>query len=139
MTRLRRTELIDLVRRLVESLGDGGLSRTLCIEAERALKAEEAYEASLWRQSDEGCKTRKEAAQDETDDVDPFSASYQRAFVNGCDVQIERENNGTWRWHVRKSRTEPHALLDAMREIARGPAATESQAKMLALEVARSA
>jgi hypothetical protein len=30
------------VRRLVESLGDGGLSRTLCIEAERALKAEES-------------------------------------------------------------------------------------------------
>jgi hypothetical protein len=73
------------------------------------------------------------------DDRDPFSASYQRAFVNGCDVQIERECNGTWRWHVRKSRTEAHALLDGMREIARGPAATESQAKMLALEVARSA
>ena len=42
MTRLTRAELVDLVRRLVESLGDGGLSRTLCIEAERALKAEEA-------------------------------------------------------------------------------------------------
>ena len=41
MTRLTRAELVDLVRRLVESLGDGGLSRTLCIEAERALKAEE--------------------------------------------------------------------------------------------------
>jgi hypothetical protein len=42
MTCLTRAELVDLVRRLVESLGDGGLSRTLCIEAERALKAEEA-------------------------------------------------------------------------------------------------
>ena len=42
MTRLTRAELVDLVRRLVESLGDGGLSRTLCIEAERALKAEYA-------------------------------------------------------------------------------------------------
>jgi hypothetical protein len=42
MTRLTRAELVDLVRRLVESLGDGGLSRTLCIEAERVLKAEEA-------------------------------------------------------------------------------------------------
>jgi hypothetical protein len=91
------------------------------------------------RRIDAAIKAHKEAAQDETDDVDPFSASYQRAFVNGCDVQIERENNGTWRWHVRKSRTEAHALLDGMREIARGPAATESQAKMLALEVARSA
>ena len=60
MTRLTRAELVDLVRRLVGSLGDGGLSRTLCIEAERVLKAEEAHEASLWRQSDEGCKTRDE-------------------------------------------------------------------------------
>jgi hypothetical protein len=42
MTRLTRAELVDLVRRLVESLGDGGLSRTLCIEAERALKAEDS-------------------------------------------------------------------------------------------------
>jgi hypothetical protein len=45
MTRLTRAELVDLVRRLVESLGDGGLSRTLCIEAERALKAEETAAA----------------------------------------------------------------------------------------------
>lgn len=41
-TRLTRAELVDLVRRLVESLGDGGLSRAMVIEAERALKAEEA-------------------------------------------------------------------------------------------------
>lgn len=42
MTRLTRAELMDLVRRLVESLGDGGLSRTTVIEAERALRAEDA-------------------------------------------------------------------------------------------------
>ena len=42
MTRLTRAELVDLVRRLVESLGDGGLSRATVIEAERALKAEDA-------------------------------------------------------------------------------------------------
>ncbi len=47
MTRLTRAELVDLVRRLVESLGDGGLSRTLCIEAERALKAEEGAAVEL--------------------------------------------------------------------------------------------
>ena len=42
MSRLTRAELVDLVRRLVESLGDGGLSRATVIEAKRALKAEEA-------------------------------------------------------------------------------------------------
>jgi hypothetical protein len=47
MTHLTRADLVDLVRRLVESLGDGGLSRTLCIEAERALTAEaEAVDAA---------------------------------------------------------------------------------------------
>jgi len=50
MTRLTRAELVDLVRRLVESLGDGGLSRTLCIEAERALKAEEAAVELEWNE-----------------------------------------------------------------------------------------
>ena len=45
MTRLTRAELVDLVRRLVESLGDGGLSRAMVIEAERALEAEEEEEA----------------------------------------------------------------------------------------------
>ena len=42
MTGLTRADLVDLVRRLVESLGDGGLSRTTVIEAERALRAEDA-------------------------------------------------------------------------------------------------
>ena len=40
MTRLTRAELVDLVRRLVESLNDEGAYTHLCIEAERALKAE---------------------------------------------------------------------------------------------------
>ena len=40
MTRLTRAELVDLVRRLVESLNDEGAYSHLCIEAERALKAE---------------------------------------------------------------------------------------------------
>jgi hypothetical protein len=53
MTRLTRAELVDLVRRLVESLGDGGLSRTLCIEAERVLKAEEAAVVAAKEMSDD--------------------------------------------------------------------------------------
>ena len=53
MTRLTRAELVDLVRRLVESLGDGGLSRATVIEAERALKAEEAALAAAKELADD--------------------------------------------------------------------------------------
>ena len=120
-------ELIDLLREARESVV------ALADEYELLMLATETEEKQR------ELARRIDAALAAHDDRDPFSASYQRAFVNGCDVQIERECNGTWRWHVRKSRAEAHALLDGMREIARGPAATESQAKMLALEVARSA
>lgn len=49
MSRLTRAELVDLVRRLVESLGDGGLSRATVIEAENALKAEAATLSDGWK------------------------------------------------------------------------------------------
>jgi hypothetical protein len=110
MTRLTRAELVDLVRRLVESLGDGGLSRTLCIEAERALKAEEV---------DGGFQPRG-------------SSLYQRQTDRLLTVEPEIVGP-RWQWTV-------NGFLPGMKTmqyLAEGYASTESEAQQAALDAAR--
>lgn len=112
MTRLTRAELVDLVRRLVESLGDGGLSRATVIEAERALKAEEADGGVAW-----------------------IPGSSHTWAVAGLLVEVVPKRDVTasempWTWRIRQrdklvgwgeARTENHAqqaALDAARRLA---------------------
>jgi hypothetical protein len=110
MTRLTRAELVDLVRRLVESLGDGGLSRTLCIEAERALKAEEA---------DGGFRSRG-------------SSLYQRQTDRLLTVEPEIVGP-RWQWAVNGFKPG----LATMQWLASGYASTEAEAQQAALDAAR--
>jgi hypothetical protein len=101
--------LVDLVRRLVESLGDGGLSRTLCIEAERALKAEEGQKE--WR-----------------------SAGSHLYLQETDHLLTTRPSIGAlWLWEVRGETAEDveNGLL------ASGYASTESEAQQAALDAAR--
>lgn len=110
MTRLTRAELVDLVRRLVESLGDGGLSRATVIEAERALKAEEA---------DGGFRSRG-------------SSLYQRQTDRLLTVEPEIVGP-RWQWTV-------NGCLPGMRTmqyLAEGYALTESEAQQAALNAAK--
>lgn len=120
MTRLTRAELVDLVRRLVESLGDGGLSRATVIEAERALKAEEAEEA------------------EEADGVVAWIPGSSHTWaVAGLLVEVVPIRDVTaskmpWTWRIRQrdklvgwgeARTESEAqtaALDAAKELADG-------------------
>jgi hypothetical protein len=110
MTRLTRAELVDLVRRLVESLGDGGLSRTLCIEAERALKAEEAAlkDSVEWR-----------------------PGSSHTWAVQGFLVEVRPKdlavNERQWSWSVRQR----------SKLLCWGERATEAEAQQAALDAAR--
>ncbi len=112
MTRLTRAELVDLVRRLVESLGDGGLSRTLCIEAERALKAEEAALKDGWRSRGSSL----------------YQAKEDRLLT------VEPEIVGPrWQWAV-------NGFLPGMKTmqyLASGYASTEAEAQAAALDAAR--
>ena len=84
-------------------------------------------------------RDRIDAALSSHDERDPFVAAYQRAFVNGCDVQIEMQRDGRWTWSVSRANTEPHALTDSVKTISRGPADSEASAKLLALRIAREA
>lgn len=111
--RLTRAELVDLVRRLVESLGQGGLSRATVIEAERALKAEaEEEEVVAW-----------------------IPGSSHTWAVAGLLVEVVPKRDVTasalpWTWRIRQrdklvgwgeARTENHAqqaALDAARRMA---------------------
>jgi uncharacterized protein (DUF2249 family) len=139
MTNAELIELLREVREYVEVFALAGADSPAGIASFKVDLPKDGFPRQWAVEAAPDTLGRIDAALSSHNDHDPFAATYQRAFVNGCDVQIEQERNGTWRWHVSKQRTEPHALLDSMREIARGPAATESQAKMLALEVARSA
>ena len=112
MTRLTRAELVDLVRRLVESLGDGGLSRTLCIEAERALKAEESDGG--WQSLGSQLYRAKE---DQLLTVQPETGS----------------DSGKWAWEVTGSRPG----LKTLQWLDVGAADTEHEAQQAALGAAR--
>ena len=110
MTRLTRAELVDLVRRLVESLGDGGLSRTLCIEAERALKAEEEALNHGWKNGSYRLHDEKLLMTVKP----PLSAP------------TFRPDAWTWSvWHLYEG------------FVGGGPAATETEAQQAALDAAR--
>jgi hypothetical protein len=109
MTRLTRAELVDLVRRLVESLGDGGLSRTLCIEAERALKAEEGTRE--WR-----------------------SAGSHLYMQETDHLLTTRPSIGAmWLWEVQGET--PSDVQNGL--LASGYASTEAEAQQAALDAAR--
>ena len=110
MSRLTRAELVDLVRRLVESLGDGGLSRATVIEAERVLKAEEA---------DDG-------------EVAWIPGSSHTWAVAGLLVEVVPKRDVTasempWTWRIRQR--------DNL--VGWGEACTENKAQQAALDAAR--
>ena len=83
---------------------------------------------------DAALKAHDEAAQDGTDEDEAFAPTFQRAFVNGCDVELERCRDGAWLWWVHR---DDENSRDRKR-IATGAADSEGTAKMLALRTARS-
>jgi hypothetical protein len=110
MTRLTRAELVDLVRRLVESLNDEGAYSHLCIEAERALKAEE-----------DALK----------DGVEWRPGSSHTWAVQGFLVEVRPKdiavNERQWSWSVRQR----------SKLLCWGERATEAEAQAAALDAAR--
>ena len=111
MTRLTRAELVDLVRRLVESLGDGGLSRTLCIEAERSLEAEEEA-------------------------VEEWASRGGSLYLRDTDRLLTVRPFSLERWHWFVEGMLPHD--DGSGTLASGHASTEAEAQQAALDAARS-
>jgi hypothetical protein len=111
MTRLTRAELVDLVRRLVESLNDEGAYSHLCIEAERALKAEEGTLA------------------ERLDSATPVVEWEQRqgSYIHDDGVHELRVYlwGDEWHWHT------------VVEYRANGTCATEAEAKSAAIAAAR--
>jgi hypothetical protein len=82
---------------------------------------------------DAALEAHDEDAQDEDED-EAFAPTFQRAFVNGCDVELERCRDGAWLWWVHRDDENSRER----KRIATGAADSEGTAKMLALRTARS-